>query len=71
MFAIEPYFAERRVLKANEAGEYKHVWEHVRVIGVTKDMNNEPAYLIEAFHGGTSSLAIEGEIKRLEKGNPL
>lgn len=71
MFAIEPYFADRRVLKASGNGELKHTWERVRVVGVTKDTNNEPAYLVEAFHGGTSSLAIEGEIKRLEKGNPL
>lgn len=71
MFAIEPYFAERRVLKANDAGEHKRQWERVRVVGMTKDGAGEPAYLVELFHGGTSSLAIEGEIKRLEKGNPL
>lgn len=71
MFSIEPFYAERRVLKANEAGEHRRQWERVRVIGISRDMNGEPAYLIEAFHNGTSSLAIEGEIKRLEKGNPL
>lgn len=71
MFSIEPYFAERRALKANDTGALKHVWERVRVIGISRDMNGEPAYLIEAFHNGTSSLAIEGEIRRLEKGNPL
>lgn len=71
MFSIEPYFAERRVLKANEAGEYRRQWERVRVIGISRDMNDEPAYLVELFHNGTSSLAIESEIKRLEKGSPL
>lgn len=71
MFSIEPFYAERRVLKTNTDGEYKHQWERVRVVGMTKDDAGQPAYLIELFHNGTSSLAFEGEIKRLEKGNPL
>jgi len=71
MFAIEPYFAERRVLKTSDNGEHQRTWERVRVVGMTKDDAGQPAYLVECFHNGTSSLAFEGEIRRLEKGNPL
>jgi hypothetical protein len=71
MFAITPYAAERQVMTETDDGKYKFEWERCRVIGVHKDTDGEPVYVVEVFHHGTSSLAFEFDVKRLEPGNPF
>ncbi len=72
MFALPtPYIAERQVMIDSDDGKYNFEWERCKVIGVGKDEDGEPVYVCETFHFGTSSLVLEAEVKRLERGNPL
>lgn len=72
MFALPtPYIAERQIYERQPDGSYKYTWERCKVIGVGKDDDGEPAYVVEIYHNGTSSLALEQDVKRLERGNPL
>lgn len=72
MFALPtPYIAERQIFVETENGGMKAQWECCKVIGVGKDDGGEPCYVVEVFHNGTSSLSLEPDVKRLERGNPL
>lgn len=72
MFALPtPYIAQREVFRETKNGGMKAEWENCKVIGIGTDDDGEPAYVVEVYHAGTSSLAIEPYIKRLEPGNPL
>jgi hypothetical protein len=70
MIAINPYLAEYRVLVAKGDGKHQPEWRGCKVLGVTMD-DGEPKYIIEIYHGGTSSLTTTDEVKRSERGNPL
>lgn len=41
-------------------------WEPCRVLGVTKDEDGEPAYLVEFYNGRESMLAVEPYIRRIK-----
>lgn len=69
MIPMTPFYAEYQVLVANGGGKHKHEWKPCKVLGVT--MKDDPEYVIEIFHGGTSSLTTTDEVKRTERGNPL
>ncbi|MDW9583464.1 hypothetical protein GOB17_28115 [Sinorhizobium meliloti] len=72
MFALPtPYIAQRQVFNETDNGGMKAEWQNCRVIGISKDDDGEPAYVVEVYHNGTSSLSIEPYVKRLERGNPL
>jgi hypothetical protein len=58
-----PYIAERQVYEQQPDGKCTPSWEQCRVIGVTMQ-DDEPAYVVEIYHFGTQSLAIETEVKR-------
>lgn len=65
MFALPvPYVAERRVYTTQPNGKCTPSWEQCKVIGITKDDDGEPAYVVEVYHFDTQSLAIETEVKR-------
>lgn len=64
MFALPvPYIAERQVYTTQPDGKCIPSWERCKVIGVTMQ-DDEPAYVVEIYHFGTQSLAIETEVKR-------
>ncbi|MBX5223783.1 hypothetical protein HJC04_26260 [Rhizobium sp. NLR8a] len=70
MIGITPYLAQHRVLVAKANGKHSPEWQSCKVLGVTI-VDEEPKYVIEIYHGGTSSLTTTDEVKRLERGNPL
>lgn len=70
MIAITPFIAEYRVLITKGDGKPKPEWRSCKVLGATV-VDDEPVYVIEVFHGGTSSLTTTEEVKRLGPGNPL
>lgn len=72
MFALPtPFIAERQIFETTPEGSMRSVWERCKVLGVGKDEDGEPVYVVEVYHNGTSSLSMEMDIKRLERGNPL
>ncbi|MGO8645150.1 hypothetical protein ACC810_30540 [Rhizobium ruizarguesonis] len=71
MIAITPFLAEYKVYAMQPDGSHKHVWQPCKVLGVIKPDGHDPEYLIEIYHGGTSSLTTTDEVKRNERGNPL
>lgn len=65
MFALPtPYIAERNEWIKQANGSMKEVWSPCRVIGVTKNDEGEPAYVVEYGSGGSLFLSIEPEIRR-------
>lgn len=71
MFALPtPYIAERQTYTKTATG-MRPSWERCKVIGITKDDEGELHYIVEAYHGGTSSLSMEFDVRRIEPGNPL
>lgn len=72
MFALpNPYIAQRQICTKQDDGTWRYEWENCKVIGVGKDDDGEPVYVVEVYHSGTSSLSLEMDVKRLERGNPL
>ncbi|SCB41710.1 hypothetical protein [Rhizobium multihospitium] len=72
MFAIPtPYFASREIYTKQAGGSMKASWQPCRVIGVTKDDDGEPAYIVEYTHDGITYLGTESYVRRSERGNPL
>jgi hypothetical protein len=65
MFAVTPYAAQRQRFIKNENGGLDCPWEPCRVIGITKDEDGEPAYLVEFKSGGEFMLAVETYIRKL------
>lgn len=66
MFSIEAYAAQRQVFTANESGGMTSEWEPCRVLGITKDEDGEPGYLVEFYSGRESMLAVESYVRRLK-----
>jgi len=70
MFSLTPYIGEYPVLVKQTDGKSKREWRSCKVLGVTM-VDEEPHYVIEIYHSGTSSLTMVDEIRRNERGNPL
>ncbi|MBY3306175.1 hypothetical protein HFO04_25895 [Rhizobium laguerreae] len=70
MIPVTPYLAEYSVLVAKPNGKHMPEWRSCKVLGATT-VGDEPAYVIEIYHSGTSSLTTTDEVKRLGPGNPL
>ncbi len=66
MFAVEPYSAEHQEYGADGAGGLKSTWKPCRVVGITKDVGGDPAYIIEITNGQESYLQVVGYIRRKE-----
>lgn len=50
MIAVQPYSAERQILRPKDGG-LKHEWEACRVVGITEE-DGEPVYVIEVYDRG-------------------
>ncbi|MFD1744051.1 hypothetical protein ACFSE1_01120 [Rhizobium helianthi] len=64
MFAVTPYIAERPMWVEQPNGKVKQEWAPCRVIGITKDDDGDPAFVVEFASSGSVFLAVESEIRR-------
>ena len=62
MFPIESYFAEIEEFDTSGDG-VKITWKPCKVIGITRDEDGDPAYLVEVMHKGVACLRVEGYVR--------
>lgn len=63
MFSIEPYLAEFEESTLKD-GALQSTWKPCRVVGITRDDDGEPAYIIEVVNRGTTYLRTVEYIRR-------
>ena len=65
MFSIEPFDAERYVVRTKKGGPTTMKYEYCRAVGVTKNDDGEPAYVVSFVEDGMHCLAIEDSLRML------
>lgn len=63
MFPIEPYMAEFQEFRMGD-DKLNTTWRQCRVIGITKDEDGQPGYLVEFGDRGVTHLAVEPYVRK-------
>ncbi|MBO3760033.1 hypothetical protein [Ciceribacter sp. L1K22] len=66
MFAVTPYLAERIVFGKNPDAPAGEIWQRCLVVGIARDVDGDPVFVVEVNDGGSSYLSFEDEVRRLD-----
>jgi hypothetical protein len=59
MFSVTPYQAEFQKYVTQPDGGLKSEWHQCRVLGITKDADGEPVYVVQVGDRGETHLQLE------------
>lgn len=63
MFAIPAYTAEFQEFVLDDDRKMNGTWQQCRVLGVAKDEDGQPAYVVEFGRNGVTHLSIEPYVR--------